>query len=134
MVELDVSALEKALASLELALAEHAKQPGNALIRDACIKRFEYSYELSHKMLRRYLSLTAATPETIIQYSFAELIRAAGDKDLLDSTWEHWKRYREARNITSHLYDEQKAENVLHEVPAFLRDASYLLQKLKVAT
>jgi len=43
--------LTKAVASLELALV----QPKNEFVRDAVIQRFEYTYELCWKMLRRYL-------------------------------------------------------------------------------
>ncbi|HTQ70048.1 MAG TPA: nucleotidyltransferase substrate binding protein, partial [Acidocella sp.] len=52
---IDLSSLNRALATLDEALAAHARVPEDKLIRDACIQRFEYSYELSHKMLRRYL-------------------------------------------------------------------------------
>jgi hypothetical protein len=47
---LDIRSLIKALASLQEALAEYKKHP-NHFMRDSCIQRFEYSYELAHKML-----------------------------------------------------------------------------------
>jgi len=39
------------------------------------IQRFEFTHELSHKMLRRYLKETAASPEEIDRIPFADLIR-----------------------------------------------------------
>ena len=44
-------------------------------LRDGLIQRFEFTYELSHKMLRRYLKETAASPEEIDRIPFADLIR-----------------------------------------------------------
>ena len=33
------------------------------LLRDGLIQRFTFSYELSHRMLRRYLRMVAASPD-----------------------------------------------------------------------
>jgi len=46
-----LTTFEKALLSLEKAL----EQPKNEFIRDSVIQRFEYTYELAWKMLRRFL-------------------------------------------------------------------------------
>ena len=62
---LDITSFEKALITLGEALEEHKKARTNALIRDACIQRFEYSYELSHKMLKRHLEATSANAAEI---------------------------------------------------------------------
>lgn len=50
--ELILTHLKKALMTLKEAL----KQPKNNFIRDAVIQRFKYSYELSWKTLKRFLS------------------------------------------------------------------------------
>jgi len=36
-------------------LEELRRHPDSALMRDGVIQRFEFTYELSHKTLRRYL-------------------------------------------------------------------------------
>jgi len=128
---LDLSSLVKALASLDEALKEYGKQKTNAFIRDALIQRFEYSYELAHKMLKRYLEMTESNAEDIEQMSFSNLIRTGAEKGLLMHSWDVWSIYRHARNLTSHTYDEIKAIEVCQTVPQFFEEAQYLLKQLQ---
>jgi len=128
---LELDSFEKAVASLAEALKAHGEQPTNNLIRDACIQRFEYTYELSHKMLKRYLEMTEASRETIDEMTFPTLIRTGHEKGLLLSSWDVWKDYREKRGATSHSYNEAKAKEVFESVPRFLDEARYLLKELQ---
>ena len=41
-------------------------------IRDGLIQRFEFTYELCHKMLRRYLKEIATVPHEIERMPFAD--------------------------------------------------------------
>ena len=52
--KLILTSLENAVASLQDALNEYAKEE-DTYVRDAVIQRFEYTYELSHKLLKRHL-------------------------------------------------------------------------------
>ena len=52
--KLILTSLENAVASLQDALNEYAKEK-DAYVRDAVIQRFGYTYELSHKLLKRHL-------------------------------------------------------------------------------
>ncbi len=61
-IRLELSSLAKAQARLAEALQALAAEPDNTLYRDATIQRFEFTYELAHKLLRRYLEMTAANP------------------------------------------------------------------------
>ena len=45
----------------------------------ALIQRFEFTYDLEHKMLRRALEDAAAEPEEIDRLSYPALIRTAGE-------------------------------------------------------
>lgn len=130
-IKLDVSPLNKAVKSLEAAINEYNKQSANEFIRDAAIQRFEYTYELSHKMLKRYLENTEPNAEQIDSMSFPELIRTASERGLLLNGWDVWTVYRAARNMTSHTYDELKAKEVYDVIPNFLKEASHLLKKLQ---
>ena len=123
---LDLTPLTKALTTLEEALDAYQKDPKNTFIRDACIQRFEYSYELSHKMLRRYLEMTEPTTTTVNDSSFPSLIRLGYERGLVDGEWALWKGFRDARNSTSHTYDEKKALGVLAVIPDFLNEAKHL--------
>lgn len=129
--ELDVSSLEKAIASLNEAVVAYQQEESNNFIRDAAIQRFEYTYELSHKMLKRYLEMTEPNAEAIDQMSFQDLIRTASERNLLSNGWDIWKDYRHARNATSHTYNEKKAKEVYAVIPRFLKEADDLLTKLK---
>jgi hypothetical protein len=39
------------------------REPADEQVHDGLIQRFAFTYELSHKMLRRYLKQTAASPD-----------------------------------------------------------------------
>jgi nucleotidyltransferase substrate binding protein (TIGR01987 family) len=128
--ELDISALQKAIFSLDEAVIEHQKNLRNKFVRDATIQRFEYTYELCAKMLKRYLEMSEASAEEIDQMSFPTLVRTGSERGLLKQGWDVWKVYREARNITVHTYNEDKANQVCEVIPAFLDEAKYLFHQL----
>ena len=130
-IQLDLSSLDKVLRLLSEALQAYALDANNSLYRDACIQRFEFCYELSHKMLKRYLELAAPNPVAIDELAFPDLIRSGSEQGLLRNGWDKWKDYRKARSITSHTYDESKAIEVMQIVPDFLLEAQALLAALK---
>jgi nucleotidyltransferase substrate binding protein (TIGR01987 family) len=74
-MKLDLSSFEKSIISLKKAILDHDNLPDDEYIKDACIQRFEYTYELSWKMLKRYLEMIESTPEEIDALSFASLIK-----------------------------------------------------------
>ena len=103
-------------------------------LRAAVIHAFEFTYELSWKMLKRYFAMTYPNPQEIQEMSFPQLIRTGCEHGLLLSEWEAWKNYREERGATSHTYNEDKANEVINHIPAFLQDAKYLFAQLKART
>lgn len=131
VIQLDLSSLENALQRLVEALQAYNADTSNSLYRDASIQRFEFCYELSHKMLKRYLELAAANPTEIDEMAFPDLIRTGNEQGLLRSGWGRWKDYRKARSITSHTYDENKAIEVMQIVPDFFLEGQALLLELK---
>lgn len=130
-VQLDLSSFEKAMLRLDEALRAYADDPANSLYRDATIQRFEFTYELAHKTLKRYLDMTAASPSVIDEMAFADLIRTGSEQGLLQHGWDVWREYRKARSITSHTYDEGKAKEVVAVVPQFLQESRYLFNQLQ---
>jgi nucleotidyltransferase substrate binding protein (TIGR01987 family) len=133
---LDLTSLNKAIAQLETALsyahsAQAASDPGLAeQLRNSVIQCFEFTYELSHKMLKRHLEGTAANPEEVDLASFQGLIRMGNEKGLLRSDWAAWRTYRQARTDSSHTYDQAKALAVFALAPDFLDEARHLLSRL----
>jgi nucleotidyltransferase substrate binding protein (TIGR01987 family) len=137
-MKLDVSQLEKAITQLEQSLflynSDYVQQIPDLKVHlvAAAIQAFEFTYELSWKMLKRYLEMTEPNPDGIDEMSYADLIRTGCEKGLLKSDLIIWKKYREKRSITSHTYNYDKAFEVFKEIPAFLEDAKYLLKVLQV--
>ena len=135
-MSLDFTPLGNAIAQLERSLKyanSDAAQADAGLfeqLRNSVIQCFEFTYELSHKMLKRYLEETTANPEEFDLGTFQSLIRTGNEKNLLRSSWLRWKDYRQARTNSSHSYDEMKAEAVYAIAPDFLEEARYLYQQL----
>jgi nucleotidyltransferase substrate binding protein (TIGR01987 family) len=100
-------------------------------VRDGLIQRFEFTYELGHRMLRRYLITTAASPDEVARMAFADLIRAGSAQGLLRSGWPQWRQFREMRARTSHSYDAGAAAAVVAAIPAFLEEVEHLYCELE---
>lgn len=128
---LDISSLEKAIIRLEEGLTRYQQDEDDTQIRDGLIQRFEFTYELSHKMLKRYLESASATPEDYDQMPFQDIVRSGNEQALLLNDWPVWRKYRDMRSKTSHTYDEEKALAVVAVIPDFLAEAIYLRNQLK---
>ena len=121
--KLILAPFRKALESLEEVIA----QPKNDFIRDATIQRFEYTYELAWKMLKRHLDwMGASDTETL---SKRDLLREGAKSGLIGDA-EKWFEYHQARNETSHTYDATTAEEVYETALKFAPDARKLLEVL----
>lgn len=129
--KLDISALEKAIHRLQEGLTRYQRDITDTQIRDGLIQRFEFTYEISHKMIKRYLESASATPEQYDAMPFADLIRSANEQSLLRGDWPKWRQYREMRSKTSHTYDEAVALDVVAGIPGFLQEAIELRDRLE---
>ena len=131
---IDLTALRKALAQLGEALSFwQAQAPDSALkphLRSAVIQSFEYSYELSVRMLRRVLIERSEAAGLIADLSFNDLLRKAADAGLIGNP-ALWRNWREMRNATNHAYDEAKAVAVASGAAGFSADAAALLAALE---
>ena len=130
-IKLDPTSLGNAVRRLREGLARSEQDPGDEQLRDGLIQRFEFTYELSHRMLRRYLKETAASPDEIERMPFADLIRTANAQGLLRSDWPVWRGFREMRARTSHTYDSRAAEQVASAIPSFLEEVEQLYGELR---
>ena len=131
-MKLDLSALEKALASLARALLRSHGVPADEELRDACIQRFEYTFELAWKMLKRRLELDVPSTDAVDTLSYRAMIRLAAERGLLANP-QAWFDYRDQRNLTSHTYDLVIAQQVYACIADFKRDADELLVALQTA-
>jgi nucleotidyltransferase substrate binding protein (TIGR01987 family) len=114
--------LKQAVATLEEALGA----PDSGFVRDSIVKRFEYTYELSWKFMRRHLIWAALEPEPETR---RDLFRAAARAGLIDDP-EAWFAFHEARNLTAHTYNERNAAKVIDAARHLLPAARSLLEAL----
>lgn len=126
MNSLSFDELEKVLKTLDEAL-NFAKQSQTnevqfKIARDACIQRFEYCIELSWKVAMKELGS---------QTKFAKpAIREMARADLIESA-EIWLDFIEARNSSSHAYDEDIAQKVFLEIQKYSHESKKFIVKLK---
>ncbi len=129
MIKLDFTSFEKAINSFESIINRYEAENHDIDIRDAVIQRFEYTYSLAIKMMKRFIDIQM--PEITTDLTFNEIIRQANKFGLLKSNLEKWSQYRQKRNLTSHTYDEKAAKEVISIVFEFLNEAKFLLKQLK---
>lgn len=133
---IDLSPLRKALALLTEALAFWVAQPdGTPLkphLRSAVIQSFEFSYELSVRLLRRVLIERSESADRVSDLSFNDLLRTAADAGLMPDA-PRWREWREMRNATSHAYNEARAQAVAQRAAAFAEDAAALLDAMEAS-
>ncbi|MDP1699059.1 MAG: nucleotidyltransferase substrate binding protein [Xanthomonadaceae bacterium] len=131
-MKLDLTSFEKALASLDKALLRSTAAPTDEELRDACIQRFEFTFELSWKMLKRRLERDLPNAVEVDSMSYRSLIRSGAEQGLIEvDVVPRWFVYRDKRNLTSHAYDAAKAAVVYQSLGGFARDARLLLQSLQ---
>ncbi|GGE28374.1 nucleotidyltransferase substrate binding protein, HI0074 family [Gemmobacter megaterium] len=131
---LDLSPLDRAASQLQTFYAmsmQPQEQPVmSEALRMAAIQAFGCSYDLSVKMLRRFLEMTEPNPTALEDATFQGLIRLGSERGLLKSDLPVWMEFRRQRGTTSHAYDEAKAAQVHAGIPAFLAEAQFLLAEL----
>jgi nucleotidyltransferase substrate binding protein (TIGR01987 family) len=113
-------------------LREAVALPESALIRDAVIQRFEFTFELTWKSLKLYLErqgLDCGGPRSTLKKAFAEgLITSPDEADV-------WLQMLEDRNLASHAYDEALAASIYqHMVKDYARALGALSEKIQTLT
>lgn len=134
-MKLDLTSLRDALAALDRSLnylySEIARD--NELreqFRNSAIQCFEFTHELAFKMLKRQLEQMSADPTGVDKMAYMDIVRSGAEAGLVTNV-ERFRVYREMRNITSHTYDEDKAEEIVEVLNDFRRDIHYLLDELE---
>ncbi|MBF0105871.1 MAG: nucleotidyltransferase substrate binding protein [Deltaproteobacteria bacterium] len=130
-MKLDFSSLRQAINSLDKAIIRTKDAPADEELRDAVIQRFEYTYELAFKMMKRQIEQESPDPSGIDRLSFKDILRTAAEKGIISDV-AAWFVYRDQRNITSHTYDAQEAQSVYKTALEFFKDAKELLSNLEL--
>lgn len=93
------------------------------------IQHFEICYEISWKMIKYWLE-TNIDPKFASSISRIEFYRRAREHSLIEDI-ELWMGYHNARNKTSHIYDEEIAKEVFDRACEFSQDADKLIAILE---
>lgn len=100
-----------------------AKEDLNEMEEQGLIKAFEYTYELSWKTLQDLLKEKGYRdiigPRPVIEQSF---------QDGLITDGKSWMQMHKSRNLTSHTYDEDTANEIVKQIQ---EKYYYLLKDLK---
>lgn len=101
-----------AVSRLSEALAEYAKYPESTVIRDGVIQRFEFTFELSWKSLKEYMVDQGASIDAVFSKQVFKAAYAAG----IISDEQVWLDMLSSRNVTSHVYDDSQAAQVVQSI------------------
>jgi nucleotidyltransferase substrate binding protein (TIGR01987 family) len=112
---------EEALRRLEEALSK----PEDPIVRDACIQRFEFTFEMAWKAVQTY-----AMAEGVECVSPRDCFRTAFRLVLVESD-ARWMAMVEDRNRTAHTYDEDSAKTIYRALPGYANLLRHLVKKLK---
>ena len=96
--------------------------------RSAMIQIFEITVECAWKIMQRWVKIN--NDKFIIEKPKRELFRIARECGLIDDSAKWWTFY-EARNTTSHAYNEEKAEEVYKLAKEFDRYLSQFMMRLE---
>jgi len=134
-MKLELTSLESSTASLARSISAsttfEASLPPEIkeTVRSGIIQNFEVAYELSWKMMKRWLE-TNISAESVDGVTRRELFRQAVENRLIDDV-ELWMSFHAARNETSHIYDSDTAEEVSEVAERFAAAAQALLTSLR---
>jgi nucleotidyltransferase substrate binding protein (TIGR01987 family) len=111
----------QALTRLEEALA----RPEDPIVRDACIQRFEFTFELAWRAIQeraRVEGLDCVSPRDCFRTGFRLGLLRQDPR---------WLAMVEDRNRTTHLYDDEVARKVYRALPGYVELLKGLLARLQ---
>lgn len=98
-------------------------------IRAGVIQNFEVTYELSWKLIVRWLNTNVGVG-IADGVTRRHLFRLAAEYRLIADV-DRWMEHHQARNQTAHMYDREQAMRVYLASRAFASDAGRLLESLE---
>jgi len=119
---------QRALERFRIVVSERDRwvAEGNGdIVLDVAVKRFEFTYEMAWKALKRfldYLGIDARAPRPVFKEAYAQ--------GLL-SEEQVWLDMIEMRNLSSHVYDEQEISQILSQLERYLSAFDSLLKQLQ---
>ena len=129
--ELDLSNLKNSFSTLKECYNDYTMQKDEKMqtyIKDSCIKRFEYTYEMSKKIMNKFLKKEYDKTEK--ELSINNIFREMYGLSLIDR-FDNWVDYRESRNISAYEYDITKTYPIIELIPRFLVDVDFFITHLE---
>lgn len=115
--------LERAVEKMQEALMFPNDEPH----KESTIQRFEYTFELSWKLMSSILK-----DQSIETYGVKNVLREAYKLQLIDNV-DTWFKYADARNQTAHIYRQSVADEVVGVAKGgFVEDVKKLLEKASI--
>jgi nucleotidyltransferase substrate binding protein (TIGR01987 family) len=102
-----------------------ARPDPDDIVMDATIHRFEFTFELLWKTLRRFLQqegVDTARPKNTLRHAYR---RGILDQEQL------WLDMLRDRNRSSHVYDEEMAREIFKRLPSHYRELRAGLEQLR---
>lgn len=135
--KLDLTKLEKSVAAVRASLNKSDDEDFMRTLDDVArdtfiagvIQHFEFTYEQCWKFMKRWIE-NQVSPDAVKLVPMFELFRRAAEAELIDDV-EKWMKYHDARNRTTHTYEEQTAEEVYETIHEFVPDAEKFLAELR---
>lgn len=102
------------------------KQKKSEYMRDSAIQRFEFTFELSWKLIKAFLEeekgITCRSPKDCFKDGFQQGIIEYDD---------FWIKITDLRNTIAHIYEEAAAEDIYNQLPKILNYFRELLKNIK---
>ncbi len=118
-----VKSLKEDLEKATSRLGQATELKFSEINRDATIKRFEFCFELSWKLMQAILQENG-----LEAYGPKGSIREGAKLGIINNP-KTWLEFLKARNLTSHTYEEETAEKVYIKAKGFPKVAEALLTK-----
>lgn len=126
-LERKLNNFKNALERLKEAVEEFKQEHASDVVRDGLIQRFEFTYELSWKTTKEYLEdigiVDKNSPKAVIKEAYAQKII---------SNEKNWLLMLKDRNMTSHVYKEELAEEIAQRiVHYYVKEFELLLRRIQ---
>jgi len=133
-LELRLESLAQAIKTLEKSLEVIQKPQHDELyifLRDSVIQRFEYSIDGFWKFLKLYIQenqhivIEFANPRETLRIASTLNILTPEDMDILLKGVRH-------RNLTSHIYNEKRAEEIYSAIPQYHKVMKKIVKNIQL--
>lgn len=134
-MSLNLDSLNRSVDSLRRSIAAAKKNMDfldvdlQETVRAGVIQNFEVTYEQCWKMIQRWIKENKTPEDAEHPRTRKNLFRMAARYGLIGDPVP-WFAYGDARNLTSHVYDAERAIAIYEIAINFYADADYLLKQL----